>query len=175
MVRSKPSPQPAGASRHDHAACISTALSSAEALCAERGVQLTALRRRVLELVWASHTPIGAYEILAKLAGETGRVQPPTVYRALDFLKSQGLIHRIESKNAFIGCTQPEARHSGQFLLCRACGETAELADDKALSALQREAAALGFTVERQTIELEGLCPRCRDGQPDAPRPEASA
>lgn len=175
MVRSKPPSPPAGLAPHDHAVCISAALSSAEALCAERGVQLTALRRRVLELVWASHTPIGAYELLAKLAEETGRVQPPTVYRALDFLKTQGLIHRIESRNAFIGCAHPEARHNGQFLLCRACGQTAELADDAVLSALQREAEALGYTVERQTIELEGLCPRCRQEEAGTSLSGASA
>ena len=159
-------PQPAAAHSHDHRHCIASALAAAEARCAASGAQLTPIRRRVLELVWSSHAPIGAYDILAKLAAETGKVQPPTVYRALDFLKAQGLIHRIESRNAFIGCAQPDAEHGGQFLLCRACGDAAELAADKALAALERQAAALGYRIEHRTVELEGLCPRCQKAEP---------
>jgi len=147
---------------HDHRHCVSTALAAAEARCAASGAQLTPIRRRVLELVWSSHAPSGAYDILAKLAAETGRVQPPTVYRALDFLKAQGLIHRIESRNAFIGCAQPDEEHAGQFLLCRACGDAAELTADKALAALERQATALGYRIEHRTVELEGLCPHCQ-------------
>ena len=153
------------AAGHDHAHCVADALAAAEARCAQQGAQLTPIRRRVLELVWSSHAPIGAYDILAKLAAETGKVQPPTVYRALDFLKAQGLIHRIESRNAFVGCAQPGAAHAGQFLLCRACGDAAELSADKALAALERQAAALGYTIEQRTVEFEGLCPRCQPGR----------
>ncbi len=151
---------------HDHTHCVADALAAAEARCGESGAQLTPIRRRVLELVWSSHAPIGAYDILARLGQETGKVQPPTVYRALEFLKAQGLIHRIESRNAFIGCAQPEAAHEGQFLLCRSCGDAAELLADKTLAALDRQATALGYTVEHRTVELEGLCPRCQDAAP---------
>ena len=147
---------------HNHQHCVSTALAAAEARCAASGAQLTPIRRRVLELVWSSHAPIGAYDILARLAAETGKVQPPTVYRALDFLKTQGLIHRIESRNAFIGCAQPEEEHAGQFLLCRSCGDAAELAADKAMAALERQAVAMGYRIEHRTVELEGLCPSCQ-------------
>ena len=147
---------------HDHTSCIAEALAAAEGLCAERGAALTPIRRRVLELVWSSHAPIGAYEILSRLAGESGKVQPPTVYRALDFLRQQGLVHRIESRNAFIGCGQPERDHEGQFLLCRACGEAEELMDEKVLQPLERHARARGFVLERRTVELEGLCPNCQ-------------
>lgn len=154
------------AAEHDHGHCVAAALAAAESRCAAAGAQLTPIRRRVLELVWSSHAPIGAYDILARLSAETGKVQPPTVYRALEFLKALGLIHRIESRNAFIGCSHPEAAHVGQFLLCRACGQTAELAADKALAALDRQAAALGYSVESRTLEFEGLCPRCRQPEP---------
>jgi len=165
MPPRKTAPSSAIPGGHDHSRCIDTALAAAEARCAASGAQLTPIRRRVLELVWSSHAPIGAYDILAKLAAETGKVQPPTVYRALDFLKAQGLIHRIESRNAFIGCAQPEAEHDGQFLLCRSCGDAAELAADKALAALERQAEALGYRIEHRTVEFEGLCPRCQRGE----------
>ncbi len=103
-------------------------MSEADALCARQGLRLTALRRRVLELVWQSHKPLGAYDILAVLSEQDGRrAAPPTVYRALDFLLENGLVHRISSLNAFIGCNHPEHAHQGQFLICRECHAAIEL------------------------------------------------
>ncbi len=151
-----------GADGHNHADCLSAALERAEALCRERGVRLTDIRRTVLETIWSGHRPLGAYDILATLAQERGvKPQPPTVYRALEFLQEQGLVHRVESLNAYIGCPLPEERHRGQLLLCRACGDAAELVEEGALEALERSAEALGFKVESFTVELSGLCPSC--------------
>ena len=157
---------------HDHHLCVDDALTAADTLCAARGVRLTTLRRRVLELVWDNHKPVGAYAILEQLqtdrrgdrAKPRGPVAPPTVYRALDFLLENGLIHRIEMLNAYIGCCQPEARHSGQFLLCGACGSAAELASDALLAAVDDEAARQGFAVRRVTVEVDGVCPDCQSG-----------
>ena len=96
---------------HDHKHCIKGALEEARALCAQKGVRLTALRETVLELIWQSHRPVGAYEILAELTRiQDKSAQPPTVYRALDFLLEHGLIHRLSSLNAFIGCPHPEKK-----------------------------------------------------------------
>jgi Fur family zinc uptake transcriptional regulator len=148
--------------RHDHGLCIEKALSEAERLCAQRGARLTELRKRVLALVWTSHSPVGAYDVLARLSEGHGRAAPPTVYRALEFLLEHGLVHRIESLNAFVGCPHPSANHSGQFLICRDCGAAAEMdvrAVDKAISA---QAAACGFAVEGKTVEVRGLCPACQ-------------
>lgn len=148
---------------HDHAHCATSALARADALCDERGVRLTQIRRRVLEIIWSGHRPLGAYDILATLAQESGgKPQPPTVYRALEFLQEQGLVHRVESLNAFVGCPLPDEKHRGQILLCRACGEAAELVEEQGLKALQRSAEAMGFKVESFTVELSGLCPTCR-------------
>jgi Fur family zinc uptake transcriptional regulator len=151
--------------RHDHGHCMAAALETAERLCARRGARLTKLRRRVLELVWSSHAPVGAYDLLRRLSREHHSAAPPTVYRALDFLLEHGLIHRIESRNAFVGCPAPSRSHAGQFLICRDCGAAAELADPGIDQALARGAAALGFTVERKTVELGGLCPACREAE----------
>ncbi len=154
--------------RHDHDACIADALDRAERLCADRGERLTELRRRVLELVWSGHAPQGAYDILDALGQTRGRVAPPTVYRALDFLQAQGLIHRIESLNAFIGCPAPERRHSGHFFICRRCRTAAEL-DARAIDrAIDREAGRLGFVIEQRTVELLGLCAPCREAEATA-------
>ena len=147
---------------HDHRLCVDGALSHAASVCAARGARLTALRRRVLELVWASHRPVGAYVVLEVVARERGGAAPPTVYRALDFLLAYGLIHRIESMNAFVGCSRPGASHAGQFLICSDCGTAAELAEDRIAAAVVAEAARIGFAVERQTVEVQGTCPDCR-------------
>lgn len=154
--------QPSNGHRHDHDACVHGALDRARDLCEARGVKLTAQRARVLELVWSSHQPRGAYAILEDLSKDGKRVAPLTVYRALDFLLEQGLVHRIESLNAFVGCPQPGTSHTGQFLVCERCGEATELTDTTVRDTITAAAAAQGFTVTRQTVEVTGLCPGCR-------------
>ena len=146
---------------HDHRGCVADALRMAEQVCAERGARLTKLRRRAFELIWSSHAPVGAYELLRRLGREHAGAAPPTVYRALDFLREHGLVHRIESLNAFVGCCTPGQAHAGQFLICRGCGAAAEIDDPRVNAAIERRADAMGFTVHHKTIEVEGLCTPC--------------
>lgn len=147
---------------HDHARCVAQALDAADEGCRRSGARLTDLRRRVLELVWRSHRPVGAYAVLEALGSDGFSPAPPTVYRALDFLLAQGLIHRIERLNAFVGCTHPGQPHGAHFLLCSQCGAAAELNDARIDKAVEDAAGRLGFTVARKTVEVEGLCPACQ-------------
>ncbi len=155
---------------HDHAHCVTDALAQAELLCTARGARLTVLRRRVLELVWASHRPRGAYDILEDLGDGPGtggrRAAPLTVYRALEFLVGQGLVHRIESLNRYVGCARPGASHSGQFLVCDGCGVAFELNEAGITGAIVECAKARGFRVLRPTVEVHGLCPACQEDAP---------
>jgi Fur family zinc uptake transcriptional regulator len=163
MAREHAQPgSPFQAAGHDHETCVDHALDCAAALCRERGARLTELRRQVLQLVWHGHKPVGAYAILEALRRSHPGAAPPTVYRALEFLGEHGLIHRIESLNAYVGCPRPERPHVGQFLICGECSATAELDEPSIARAVLRRAAALGFAVERQTIEVRGRCPACR-------------
>lgn len=146
---------------HDHRASIDAAISAAEEICAQHGAQLTKTRRRVLELIWVNRNPVRAYQLLDQLSHERGQVTPPTIYRALDFLLQHRLIHRIESLNAFVGCSHPHETHTGCFLICRACGAAAEIDDARLTQALDDVANSLAFRVERQTVEMRGLCPAC--------------
>ncbi len=148
---------------HDHGRCIRSALGEAERLCVARGRRLTPIRRRVLELIWESHQPVKAYDLLARLRADSGRAAPPTVYRALDFLLAEHFIHRLASLNAYVGCGRPAHGHAGQFLICRGCEAVAELDDPAVTELLADRAEALGFTLTEPVIELEGLCPRCRE------------
>lgn len=148
---------------HNHDHCVSHALQAAEQVCAREGVRFTALRKRVLELVWQSHKPLGAYDILDTLSRDDGRrAAPPTVYRALDFLQEQGLVHRIASLNAFIGCPSPEHRHQGHFLICLGCHVAIELEESGISEAIASAAAAHDFVASSETVEVSGLCARCR-------------
>jgi Fur family zinc uptake transcriptional regulator len=148
--------------RHNHKACISEALHQADAYCERQGLRLTELRRQVLELVWGSHRPVGAYDLLQQITDTGRKAAPPTIYRALDFLLDHHLIHRIDSMNAYLGCNRPGDEHDAQFFICKGCGEAAELLDRKIDNAISRDAEGLGFEIEKRTIEVTGTCRACR-------------
>jgi Fur family transcriptional regulator, zinc uptake regulator len=148
---------------HDHGSCASAAISHAEALCAERAQRLTPMRRQVLEALLASHKPLGAYEIMERLA-HPDRPAPITVYRALDFLRDNGLVHRIESRNAFVACVHP---HAGSdpvvFLICEHCGTVGEAPGGAVAETLKDSCGAAGFTPKSPVIEIAGICSHCRE------------
>lgn len=147
---------------HDHDICVADLLDAADQVCAERGVRLTAQRRQVLEIVAHRHAAIGAYEIMERMAEGGRRPAPVTVYRALDFLIEQGLVHRLASLNAFIACAHPAATHGAQFLICKQCGRVAELADPAVRQAIEQGARRASFTVLTPMVEVVGLCAPCR-------------
>ncbi|MEM7121578.1 MAG: transcriptional repressor [Pseudomonadota bacterium] len=137
---------------------------AAARLCDQRGVRLTPLRCAVLDLVVAAGRPIGAYELLDLLREEQGKAAPPTVYRALDFLIEQGLVHRLESLNAYVGCADPAHVHAWQFLICGDCGRAVEMDDRRIKNAIDKGAADHGFVIGRQTVEIIGTCADCSAG-----------
>ena len=153
-------PQPG----HDHDLCAAEALKIAEERCKSMGLRFTPLRRRVLELVWARHGPTGAYDILKKLSHERENAAPPTVYRALDFLVENGFVRKIESLNAFVGCSGEKKSHSSQFLICGKCNQVGELCDQEITALIEKKANILGFKVDQPTVEIMGLCKNCETG-----------
>ncbi len=138
------------------------ALGQAEALCQRHGARLTPLRRRVLELISSSDAAIKAYELMERLSTGGRMVKPPTVYRALDFLLEQGLIHRVDSLNAYVGCTHPQEPHDVRLLICTQCGQVTELADPMLDSSLALALSRSGFKPSRAHLEIHGLCARCQ-------------
>jgi Fur family transcriptional regulator, zinc uptake regulator len=154
---------PIACSHHNHAHCIDDAVKAARELCNARGVRLTSLREQVLGLIWQSHKPLGAYSLMEMLAkASTRRVAPPTVYRALDFLLEEGLVHRINSLNAFIGCPSPRSKHQSHFLICQGCGVAVELNDVALNQHLANSALAAGFILQAHSVEITGFCPSCQ-------------
>ncbi|MEX2474129.1 Fur family transcriptional regulator [Marinobacter sp.] len=146
---------------HNHDICVAQALADARTICQQHNARLTPTRERVLELIWQSHKPLGAYDVLAVLAEDGHNAAPPTVYRALDFLQQQGLVHRIASLNAFVGCTHAGKRHNGLFLICRDCGNVLELTAPGVSQAVSEAAVAEAFKPDEVTIEIAGTCPAC--------------
>ena len=117
----------------------------------------------MLEELLSSHKPLGAYELIDRLAARGARPAPITIYRALDFLLEQGLVHRIESRNAFIACIRP---HDGAepvvFLICERCGTVGEAGSAATAKALDAAARAARFTPKTRVIEIAGICAHCR-------------
>lgn len=141
---------------------VASRLEAAALACERDGVRFTELRRHVLGLVLAADGPVSAYGLLDQLRGTRWNAAPPTVYRALEFLLQQGLIHRVERLNAFIGCDEGASHtHAAQFLICSSCRAVDEVDDHAVAHALGRAAAAKGFTPAHATIEIEGTCAAC--------------
>ena len=151
---------------HDHGRCSADAMAHAESLCLARGQRLTPIRRQVLETLAASHKALGAYEIMDRMAAQGPRPAPITVYRALDFLLENSLVHRIESRNAFLACIgdhHPGGSGTTVFLICERCRAVGEASSAAVAETLQAAARAAGFTPKTRVIEVTGICGHCRE------------
>src|SRR5207302_40950 len=120
--------------------------------------RLTPMRRHVLEVLTRNHKPLGAYELIEQVAVHGPRPAPITIYRALDFLTANGLVHRIESRNAFLACINNHASDAPVvFLICEHCGAVGEAASGAVADSLNAAAKNAGFTPKRPVIELSGV------------------
>lgn len=141
-------------------------LTAAEAVCAARGGKLTEPRRAVLDLLLASDRPLGAYELIDQMSARRVPTNPPTVYRALEFLEGLGLIHRIDSQKAYVVCQGAAGRHHPVFLVCRICKRATEVALPRTGMMLESLAMSHAFKPEQIVQEVEGQCRACADVDP---------
>ena len=146
---------------HDHAHCTADLISRAEQTCAKRGTRLTEQRKDVLASVAESHSAVGAYEIIERMAIGGARPAPITIYRALDFLLEHDLVHKIESRNAYVACVGFHADTQPTLLVCEQCGIVDEVIEPAINASLQNTAATKSFTVYKTVIELSGICNQC--------------
>ncbi|MDF2180316.1 transcriptional repressor [Aliiglaciecola sp. CAU 1673] len=131
--------------------------------CESQGARFTHLREKVYELLLQKQGATGAYELLDNLKETENSAKPATVYRTLDFLLEFGLVHRLESSNAFIACHHFGCNHPVQFLICDRCGEVQEIQSEGLKETLDRQAKEHGFKVSKQTIEAHGICAACQN------------
>lgn len=153
---------------HAHSDSQEAALTLAEEYCRERGEKLTPIRRKVLELLLNSGRATKAYSLLDDMRQIHPGSAPPTVYRALDFLLSAGLVHRIESINAFTVCHDLTQCQHGILVVCQQCGSVTELHQPKLRQALVAQIEDAGYRLASDEIELKGLCAACQAAQASA-------
>lgn len=151
---------------HDHSHDLkaderATRLTLAQELCATTGERMTTSRLRTYELILEANGPIKAYDVIDRFHPD-GAAKPPTVYRALSFLEQMGLIHRIESLNAFVACDTHDHAHTAGFLLCECCGQSEEIAIPN-MPEVEGRATTTGFKINHTTLEARGLCAACQE------------
>lgn len=147
---------------HDHRHDATAFVDAVSSACELRGLRLTPLRLRVLELIAAEEKPVKAYDLLDRLKDEHSGAAPPTIYRALDFLLENRFIHKLESINAFVGCHHPNEAHQVPFLICDICSSAVEICDERVSRLLSEQARERGFGARAQTLEVHGVCAECR-------------
>lgn len=148
---------------HDHGSCVEEAIARAKRVCEARGIRLTALREAVLRVLTGSHKALGAYEIIDRMNAQGRRLAPISVYRIIEVLVDAGLVHRLESRNAYFACL---SRHKDSasmvILLCEACNRVAEAEAPEAWGAIKAITQDNGFAVSATVLEIQGQCPDCR-------------
>src|SRR5438309_1876010 len=149
---------------HDHGRCTADAIAHAEQVCVKRAQKFTPIRRQVLQALLSSHRPLGAYEVIDELAKSMPRPAPITVYRALDFLMANGLVHRIESRNAYLACAahDHDATSAVAFLICERCGLVGEIPSASFAKDVNAAARASGFAPKLAVVEITGICTHCQ-------------
>jgi Fur family zinc uptake transcriptional regulator len=140
-------------------------LQSAQRLCRDKGLAFTQLRQQVYELVARQTTPMSAYELLDVLKTERGNAAPVTVYRALDFLRQAGLVHRIDALHAYTACEAESADHGGMLLVCDNCRTITEFENSGLEKQIARTALDHQFHTAHHLIEIRGLCSTCSSHQ----------
>lgn len=169
-----PQPGPQSARR------VAQAMGKATEIFDERKLRFTKLRQQVFEEICSAHGSIGAYDILGRLADKGTRLAPISVYRALDALIDAGVIHRLESKNAFFACRRLYSDDfvKGRrplFLSCEKCGAVAEVDSDGIFDIISKVAKAADFKPRVKFVEVTGLCPRCAEAEDAAPAAKATS
>ena len=145
----------------NHKISIDEALKKAEIICNKKGVKLTKLRQKVLTLILKNHGYVKAYDLLNDLKKNDASAKPPTVYRSLDFLMEHGFIHKIQSLNAFVGCSHPDEHEDCYFLICKECKNIEECCSNTVKKVLTSTSGKNNFSPNQVTLEITGICQDC--------------
>jgi Fur family transcriptional regulator, zinc uptake regulator len=162
MTRIRPTIPPPLASSPDVEKKIQACLTQAQQRCMAQGAKLTQLRERIYELLLRREGSSKAYDLLADMQTTDRNVVAMTVYRALDFLVAQGLVHKVASNNSFVVCHHDHHPHSDPvFMVCERCGDTREWDDPHLVQNLSQALTTSGFQVHG--MEIKGECARCHE------------
>lgn len=153
------------ARHHNHQKCRQELLSRAELVCRANGSRLTEQRRDILACVAEDHSAVGAYDIIGRMARKGVTHAPVTVYRALEFLQAHGLVHKIESRNAFVACSCSHEGRPAALLICDDCDSVEEMDVPDLFRSVASCAGQAGFAARQTVVEVEGQCRACRKKQ----------
>lgn len=162
--------------QHFSASDVDQRLMAAKEQCQMRGVRFTPLRQQIYKLVLQANKPVGAYDLITQLQqarllekedneskqSTPKNVAPPTIYRSLEFLLDEGLIHQLTSINAYVPCCHPRAQHTAAFLICDKCLRVQECSSLPVQEMMSFAEQDVGFVVARSVIELSGRCQACQ-------------
>jgi Fur family zinc uptake transcriptional regulator len=165
MSISPASSHPKEPTDHDHSASAGgeNAVAAALDLCRQKGIALTPSRLRILEILSREGRPLGAYDLIERVGEATGKHPAPiSIYRALDFLLENSLIHRLASRNAYLACGHGHAPEIPMaFLICEVCGDVVETTSEELRGSLRELAAQAKFSPRAQVMEVAGVCQAC--------------
>lgn len=146
----------------NHNVCVNDALEKANMICEQKKIRLTDLRLKVLKMIWnGGHKPVKAYDIIDNLKDGNKSCKPPTVYRTLDFLIENGLVHKLNSVNAYVGCCEPLHETQCYFIICNKCGEINEYFNKNIFDEINQSLKENKFISKNTILEIEGLCELC--------------
>ena len=143
-------------------------IDHAESNCKARGKKLTSKRKYVLSGLLHSQKAMSAYELVEYCKEAYGETLPPmTVYRILDFLKNEYLVHKLNLANKYIACAYITCDHDhcmSQFLICSNCQRVEEMSVNKStINTLKQNVEEAGFHLVSPQIEISCLCNNCKD------------
>lgn len=140
-----------------------TPLQKARQYCEMHQLRFTKPRQYVLEILFNHQKPMGAYDILKALAQFIDNPKPPTAYRAIDFWREHGFVHKVESQNTFVACGEDHNHSDTHFLVCDDCNDVKELH----LHHDEAQKVYDGFISKRTVTETHGTCGDCAQDNQD--------
>ena len=147
--------------KHTHESCVARLNSHVAKIVDKSGKKFGANQLFVLDALIQDHKAISAYEIVERIAKTDRRLQPVQVYRALDGLLKLGLVHRLQSKNAYVVCSSIDECRAPQLFYCSSCERVAEISGGALPQHIARLAQENNFQLEHGLVELIGHCPEC--------------
>ena len=148
-------------SKHAHKSCVARLHSHVDRIVDESGKKFGANQLLVLDALIQDHKAVSAYEIVERIAKTDGRLQPVQVYRALDGLLKLGLVHRLQSKNAYVACNNFDKCEAPQLFYCSSCEQVAEISGGALPQQIDRIAQENSFKLDHGLVELIGQCSEC--------------
>ena len=147
---------------------VQTILDHAESNCRAHGAKLTSKRKQVLSGLVASKKAMSAYELVDYCKEQYGESLPPmSVYRILDFLRHENLVHKLDLANKYIACAHITCKHDHgvpQFLICSTCQRAEEITvAESMINSLKASVENAGFLLSSPQLEMSCLCKQCSD------------